>query len=65
LQKKHEAAGSAPTGKVPTSSEVDLDVLVARVGDKSRPWPEIEAELVELGFVQRGPQPSRLGIRAG
>jgi hypothetical protein len=67
LQAKHAAAGSGPAaGKAPTGpAEVDLDALLAKVSDRSRSWPEIEAELVAQGFTGKGPQPSQRGLRAG
>jgi hypothetical protein len=50
LRKKHGGATPA-TGAKPPADPVDLDGLLARISDRSRPWPEIESELQGLGFT--------------
>jgi hypothetical protein len=46
--------------------QVDLDALLSKVSDRSRPWPEIEAELAAThGFRSSTPAPSARGIRPG
>jgi hypothetical protein len=67
LRKKHGAATPANGAKPPAApGEVDLDGLLAKVSDRSRPWPEIEAELAAThGFTSSVPAPSTRGFRSG
>jgi hypothetical protein len=51
LQRKHGAATPANGAKPPAApGEVDLDALLGKISDRSRPWPELRAELEAAGF---------------
>jgi hypothetical protein len=65
LERRHTAAGMSARSAPPTGPgvEVDLDALLVKVSDPSRPWPEIEAELEAAGFVPSSPRPSTRGLR--
>jgi hypothetical protein len=65
LQRKHGATTPPKDGKQPEAGQVDLDALLAKVSDRSRPWPDIETELVQAGFRSSTPAPTTRGIRPG
>ena len=66
LQRRHGEArpSSSVDGQAAAGpGGADLDELTALVADRSRSWPEIEADLERRGFRSAAPKPSRLGLR--
>ncbi len=64
LRKQHGRATPPSGGKPPAvPGEIDLDALLAKVGDRSRSWPEIASELETLGFTGATSAPSTRGMR--
>jgi hypothetical protein len=66
LQRRHgTAAQPAGSGSpAPAAGQgVDLDALVARVGDRSVPWETLQSELAQQGFADARPAGRRHGMR--
>lgn len=59
-----DAAGRSPTATPASPGEAaDLDAMLAKVSDRSRAWPEIEAELEAAHGFTGGLRPSQAGLR--
>lgn len=64
LQRKHDAASPSAKGQQAAApGEADLGELVTLVGDRSRSWPDVLADLEARGFHSNAPRPSSRGLR--
>jgi hypothetical protein len=65
LKKRHAEAGSGPAAGQAAAGpgEANLDELAVLIGDRSRSWPDVLADLENRGFRSSASQPSRHGIR--
>ena len=67
LQRRRHSEARAPSsadGQTAAGPDgANLDDLMALVSDRSRPWPDVLADLEARGFRSTVPQPSRHGLR--